>query len=112
VTPSPFDVFRFRSIGDAVGRALNVDPSPECRIENGRTTLTFRRLGASRWSENEQMHLARRAVAVARAALGDDSRGKLRRGATKAITIVYKDTTVVQGCEVVSRWECTVPGDA
>jgi hypothetical protein len=35
---------------------------------------------------------------------------QLKRGATRAIVIAFKDAGVVQGCEVTARWECTVPG--
>lgn len=96
-------------MGDAIGRALRVDPPPDCRIANGRTTLTFRRLGAARWPEAQQMEFARRAATVARAVLADDQRRQLKRGATRAIVIAFKDTGVVQGCEVTARWECTIP---
>jgi hypothetical protein len=102
------EVHRFPSVGTPIGRALGVEP-PECRVQNGRTTLTFRRLGATRWSEAQQMEFARRAVAVARSVLADDDRGQLRRGARRAIVIVLEDATVVQDCAVVARWECTVP---
>jgi hypothetical protein len=110
VSPLPFEVFSFRSVGDAIARALHVDPSPDCRIVNGRTVITFRRLGAARWPEPQQMEFALRAAAVARAVLADDSRRQLKRGATRAIVIAFKDAAVLQGCEVTARWECTVPG--
>ena len=109
MTPSPFEVFRFRSVGDAVARALNVESSPECRVTNGRTTLTFRQIGASRWPEAEQMRFALQVASVARTVLAEDSRSKLRRGATRAITVAFRDTTVIEGREVMARWECTVP---
>jgi hypothetical protein len=105
-----FEIFTFRSVGDAIARALRVDPSPECRIVNGRTRITFRRLGAARWPEAQQMEFALRAAAAARVVLADDQRGQLRKGATRAIVIAFKDAAVVQGCEVTARWECTVPG--
>lgn len=107
--PSPFEVFTFRSVGEAVARVLNVESVPECRIAHGRVTLTFRRLGAARWPEAQQMDLALRAVEAARVVLAGDSRWQLRRGATRAIVIVYEDSTIVQGCAVSSRWECAVP---
>ena len=109
VNPLDFEVFNFRSVGDAIARALRVEPSPDCRIVNGRTVITFRRLGAARWPETEQVEFALRAAAVARAVMADDRRGKLRKGATRAIVIVFKDSAAVQGCEVTLRWECTVP---
>ena len=107
--PSPFEVFTFRSVGEAVARALNVESVPECRVVNGRVTLSFRRLGAARWPEAQQMELALRAVEAARVVLAGDSRWQLRRGATRAIVIVYEDATVVQGCAATARWECAVP---
>ena len=71
--------------------------------------FTFRRIGAARWPEVQQMEFALRAAAVARAVLADDERRQLRRGATRAITIAFKDSAVLEGCEVTARWECTVP---
>jgi len=32
-----FEVFRFRSTAATIARALNIEPPPECRIQNGRT---------------------------------------------------------------------------
>src|SRR5690348_13796530 len=110
VSPKPFEVFTFRSVGDAIGRALRVDPPPDCRILHGRTVLTFRRLGAARWPEAQQMEFALRAATAARAVLADDSRRQIRKGAARAIVVAFKDSAVVQGCEVTARWECTVPG--
>lgn len=109
MSPLPFEVFSFRSVGDAIARALQIDHPPECRIVNGRTVLTFRRLGAARWPEAQQVEFALRAAAIARAVLRDDHRRQLRRGATRAIVVAYKDSNVVQGCEATARWECTVP---
>jgi len=108
VSPLP-EVFSFRSVGDAVALGLHVDESPDCRIVNGRTVITFRRIDAVRWLEAQQMEFALRAAAVARAVLAKHPRAQLRRGATRAIVIVLKDTTVLQGCEVTRRWECIVP---
>ena len=110
MTPSPFEIFTFRSVGEAVARALRIDPPPECRVTNGRIILTFRRLGAARWGEAEQMTLALRAADAARPVLAGDSRRQLRGGATRAIVVVFEDVAVVQGCAVTARWECVVPG--
>ena len=110
MNPLDLELFNFRSVGDAVARELRVDPSPDCRIDNGRTWITFRRLGATRWPEAEQMEFALRAAAVTRAVLADHARDKLRKKATRAIVVVFKDSVAVQGCEVTARWECTVPG--
>jgi hypothetical protein len=77
---------------------------------NGRVTLTFRRLGAARWGEAEQMALALRAADAARPVLAGHSRWQLRRGTTRAIVVVFEDAAVVEGCAVTARWECVVPG--
>lgn len=108
--PSPFEIFTFRSVGEAVARALNVETVPECRVVHGRITLAFRRLGAARWPEAQQMELALRAAEAARPVLAGDPRWQLRRGANRAIVVIYEDSSVVQGCAVTARWECTVPG--
>ena len=108
--PSHFEIFSFRSVGEAIARTLGIDSPPDCRVAHGRVTLTFRRLGAARWSESEQAELALRAADAARPVLAGDSRWQLRRGASRAIVVVYEDATVVQGCAVTARWECVVPG--
>jgi len=107
-----FEVFRFRSTAATISRGLGSEPPPECRIQNGRTYLTFRRLGAARWPEAQQMDLVRRAVAVTRAVLADDERRQLRKSAPKAIVVAFEDSTLVDGWPVTTRWECTVPGTA
>jgi len=56
------------------------------------------------------MEFALRAAAVARAVMADDARRQIRKGATRAIVVAFKDAAVVQDCEVTARWECTVPG--
>ena len=84
-----FEVFRFRSTAATIARALGIEPPPECRIQNGRTYLTFRRLGATRWPESQQMDLVRRAVAVTRAVLADDDRRQLSKSSAKAIVVAY-----------------------
>ena len=53
--------------------------------------------------------IALRVVEAARVVLAGDSRWQLRRGATRAIVVIYEDSTVVQGCAVTARWECAVP---
>jgi hypothetical protein len=109
VSPLHFEVFTFRSVGDAIARALGVDQTPDCHVFHGRTVITFRRLGAARWPEAQQMEFALRVATVTRAVLADDERRQLRKGATRAITIAFKDSAVLDGCEVMARWECTVP---
>ena len=108
--PSPFEIFTFRSVGEEIARALNVDSVPDCRVVHGRITLLFRRLGAARWPEPQQMELALRVAEAARPVLAADSRWQLRRGANRAIVVIYEDSSVVQGCAVTARWECAVPG--
>jgi len=108
--PWDFEVRRFPTAGEPIGRTLGVPSPPECLIDNGRTKLTFRRLGGTRWTEPQQMDFALRAASVARGVLASDRRGQLRRSARRAIVVVYEDATVVQGCAVVARWECVVPG--
>jgi hypothetical protein len=102
-------VVRFASVATAIGRALGVKPAPYCQIGHGRITVTFRRLGASRWSENRQVEHALRAAATTRAVLAGDSRRSVRERATRAIVIVYEDATLIRGCAVLARWECVVP---
>ena len=104
-----FGVIRYGAVAAAIARALGVEPAPDCRIGHGRITLTFRRLGASRWSENQQIEHALRAAATARTVLGDDPRRAVRERARRAIVVVYEDATLVRGCAVVARWECVVP---
>ena len=106
------EIRRFRSVGSAIARALGFEPPPDCRIEHGRATLTFRRLGATRWPEAQQIDYAVRAVNVARAVLADDRRRQVRRAAKWATVVVYEDATSVDGCAVVARWECVVPAES
>jgi hypothetical protein len=102
-------VVRYASVAIAIAQALGVEPPPYCQIGQGRITLKFRRLGASRWSENEQIEHALWAAATARGVLANDHRGAVRERATRAIVVVYEDATLVRGCAVVARWECVVP---
>jgi hypothetical protein len=102
-------VVRYASVGAAIGRALGIEPAPYCRIGRGRVTLTFRRLGATRWSESQKIEHALRAAATAREVLTGDRRRRVRERATRAIVIVYEDATLVRGCPVVARWECIIP---
>lgn len=100
---------RYGSVAKAIARALGVEPAPDCRIGQHRITLTFRRLGAWRWSGEQQIEHAFRAAAVARAVLADDPRRAVRKRVNRAIVVIYEDTTLIRGCEVVSRWQCVVP---
>jgi hypothetical protein len=105
-------VVRYASVANAIGRALGVEPAPDCRIGHGRITLTFRRHGASRWPEVRQIEYALRAAAVAREVLSADPRRAVRQRAQRAIVVVYKDAALLRGCAVVARWECVVPAAA
>ncbi|HET7186602.1 MAG TPA: hypothetical protein VFI52_00545 [Gemmatimonadaceae bacterium] len=102
-------VVRYSSIATSIAHALGIEPAPDCRIGHGRITLTFRRIGASRWPEEQQVEHALRAAEVARAVLASDSRRAVRERTTRAIVVVYEDATLVRGCAVVARWECVVP---
>lgn len=102
-------IIRYNSVATAIASALGVEPAPEIRIEQLRLTITFRRLGASRWPEARQVEYALRAASVARRALAADRRRGVRDRATRAIVVVYEDASLVRGCAVVARWECVVP---
>jgi hypothetical protein len=102
-------IVRNASVGTAIGQALGVEPAPYCEIGQRRITLTFRRLGASRWSENQQIEYALRAAATARTVLEEHPRRAVRQRAARAIVVVYEDASLVRGCAVVARWECVVP---
>jgi hypothetical protein len=67
-------VIRYATVAETIGRALGAEPAPECRIGQGRVTLTFRGLGAARWSEARQIAHALRAAAAARDVLAADTR--------------------------------------
>lgn len=103
-------VVRYRSLASAISQALSIEPAPDCRIGQGRLTVTFRRIGGSRWSEEEQIEFALEVATIARTVIAGDHRRAVRRRASRAVVIVFEDTTLVRGCEVVARWECVVPG--
>lgn len=102
-------IVRYLSVAKAIGKALGIEPAPYIRIGHGRITLTFRGIGASRWSENQQMELALRAAGTTRAVLAQNPRRGLRDPTTRAIVVVHEDSSIVRGCAVVARWECVVP---
>lgn len=99
---------RYASAARAIGDALGVQPAPECRIGQGRVTLTFRRLGGTRWSEDQRIDHAHQAAAIARSVLADDPRRAVRRRATRAVVVIYEDAALVRGCEIIARWECVI----
>jgi len=102
-------VVRFASVATDIASALGVDPAPDCHSGRGRITITFRRIGASRWSEREQIEHALHVATVARRVLANDSRPKVRDRITRAIVVVYEDAALVRGCDVLAKWECVVP---
>lgn len=103
-------VVRYASVANTIAKALGIEPAPECRIGRGRITLTFRRLGATRWAERQQVEYALKVAEIARKVLAADSRRTVRgRAATRAIVVIYEDAALVRGCSVVARWECVVP---
>ena len=102
-------IVRYRSLATAISQALGIEPAPDCGIGKGRITITFRRIGASRWAEEEQIEFALEVAKIARAVIAGDDRHGVRRRASRAIVVTYEDTTLVRGCEAVARWECVVP---
>ena len=105
-------IVRYASVAHAIGQALGIAPAPDVRIGQGRITLLFRQLGASRWPQAQQIEHALRVAAVARRVLAADSRRSIRQRATRAIVVVYEDVTLDHGCAVSARWDCVVPVDA
>jgi hypothetical protein len=105
-----FEVFRFRSAARSIAQVLGLDPPSDCMVRNGRTTVTFRRLGGSRWPEPQQMEFARQAASAVRRVFAEDGRRQLRSASTRAIVVTLEDAALVDGCAVTARWECIVPG--
>jgi hypothetical protein len=109
MTPARVGIIRYASLATAIERALGAERPPECRIGHARVTITFKRIGATRWPESQQIDFALRAAAIAREILAEDKRRIIRQRVTRAIEIVYEDATLLRGCAVVARWECVVP---
>ena len=105
-------IIRYASVGRAIGDALGVEPAPQCSIGQGRITITFRQMGASRWPEAQQVEEALRAATAARTVLAANRRRVIRRRASRAIVVVYVDVGLRRGCTVESRWECVIPSRA
>jgi hypothetical protein len=103
-------VIRYASVGRAIARTLGVQPPPECNVGQGRIRVTFKNVGAARWTEDERIQYAFQVAEVARMILADDHRRLVRRRARRAIVVVYDDISLEQGCEVSSKWECVVTG--
>lgn len=102
-------IVRYASLATAIERAIAGERPPECRIGQGRITITFKRLGATRWEEARQVEHALRVASIVRELLTADSRRAARQRAARAIEVVYEDASLVHGCAVVARWECVVP---
>jgi hypothetical protein len=109
MSPIKIGIVRYESVATAIANALGAEWMPDCRIGQQRITLTFKRLGASRWPEEQQIDTALRAAEIARSVLAADSRRAIRERADRAIEIVYEDASLVRGCAVAARWECVVP---
>jgi hypothetical protein len=102
-------IIRYGAVAETIARELAVDAVPDCRIGQGRVYITFRSMGASRWSEARQIDHALKAAAIARAVFASDPRTAVRRRVGRAIVVVYEDASSVRGCSVTAKWECVVP---
>lgn len=111
MSPLRVGVVRYASVGAAIATALGIHPAPDVRIGQGRLTLVFRRSGASRWPQDEQLDFALRVAAIVRRVLADDRRSDVRRRARRAIVVVYEDAANAGGCAVTARWECVIPAE-
>ena len=105
-------VVRYASVAREIAHVLGVTPKPEIRFGQWRITITFRRLGASRWPEAQQMDFALRVADEARSAMAANRRGAVRSRAKHAIVVTYEDVSNARGCAVVARWECVIPAVA
>ena len=102
-------VVRHASVAEEIARGIGTHEQPDCDIGHGRITITFRRIGATRWAEDQQAEYALRAASIARMVLASNARKAIRERAGRAIVIVYEDATIVRGCAVLARWECVIP---
>jgi len=102
-------ISRYLSVANKIAAALAVDRAPEVLI-GARTKIVFRSLGATRWSEQQQLDYALQVAGAARQAIAADSRRSVRKRAqTSAIVVIFEDATLKSGCSIVARWECVVP---
>lgn len=104
-------VVRFAEIAAEIREALG-DGSTDITIGRGRTTISFRGIGAMRWTEQQRMDAALRAASIARKLIADSKRWSVRRRADRAIVVVYEDSKLDRGCVVAQRWESVVPAEA
>ena len=105
-------VVRYASVARRIAEALRIEVAPDCRLRQGRTTITFRHLGASHWPAQRQIEYALHASSIARREFAVDPRRIIRDRARRAIVVVFEDATLDRGCAVTSRWECVVPAAA
>src|SRR5215467_6877559 len=105
MAPLRAGIVRYGSLALAIERALGATPPPVCRIGQGRITITFKSLGATRWPESRQIDYALRVAATAREMLAQDSRRSIRQRSSRAIEVVFEDASLVKRCAVVARWE-------
>jgi len=103
-------ITRYASVANEIARSMQIHPAPECKIGRGRITLIFRQTGASHWPEADRIDYAIRVAAAARSILDSDTRKRVRRRVSRAVVIIYEDSTLDRGCDVRSRWQCIVPG--
>jgi len=105
-------IVRYLSVANRIAAALAIDRAPEVII-GPRTRIIFRSLGATRWSEQQQVDYALEVADVARRAIAADSRRAVRKRAdSSAIVVMFEDATLKRGCSIVARWECVVPAPA
>jgi len=100
---------RYAAVGRALAEALGVNPPPVCRIGRGRITFKFRQSGVSRWPEDERIEYALQVAETARNLLGADTRKRVRRRVSRAIVVVFEDSHLDRGCDIISRWQCIIP---
>ena len=102
-------IIRYAAVAEAIASELTLGSMPDCRIGQGRVYITFRSIGASRWSVERQVDHALKAAAIARAVFASDRRIALRKRVQRAIVVVYEDASSVRGCSVTAKWECVIP---
>ena len=104
-------IVRYGSVAKEISRAMQITPAPDVKIGRGRITLTFRQTGASHWSQEDRLTYALRVAAAARSILYADSRKAVRKRSNRAVVVIYEDSTLDQGCDVRSQWQCIVPSN-
>ena len=102
-------IIRYASAAKRIADAMHAEVAPDCRLRQGRLTITFRHLGASRWPPQRQIEHALQAASIARCVFASDAKRLVRDRGRRAIVVVYEDAALDRGCAVTSRWECVVP---